>query len=66
MSKKRQLEYFREKIMCDVQEVNLLLSIIASYRVETLDEAVVLADVALSRTKSIGKNNERIGEILMN
>lgn len=42
MSKKRKISYLREKIMCDIEKVNVLLEIITSYRTETHTEAVIL------------------------
>jgi hypothetical protein len=64
MSKKRQISYLREKIMCDIEKVNVLLEIITSYRTETYKEAVILARLALAKSRNISKNNEKIGKIL--
>lgn len=64
MSKKYKISYLRERIMCDVEKVNLLLEIITSYRTETPTEAVILANLALAKSKNIRKNNEKIGKIL--
>lgn len=64
MSKKHKISYLREKIMVDIQDINLLLDLITSYRVETFAEVLTLANIALSKGKQINKNNEKIGKIL--
>lgn len=64
MSKKYKISYLREKIMVDIQDINLLLDLITSYRVETFAEVLTLANIALSKGKQINKNNEKIGKIL--
>ena len=64
MSRKKQLCYLRSKIMADIEQVNLLLDFITSYKTETLSEAAILASIALAKGKKISKNNEKIGKIL--
>ena len=64
MNKKRKISYLRERIMCDIEKINVLLELITSYRAETHKEAVILARLALSKSKQIDKNNEKIGKIL--
>lgn len=64
MNKKHKISYLRERIMCDIEKVNLLLEIIASDRIEDLREAYILASIALFKGKQISKNNEKIGKIL--
>ncbi|MFA6989259.1 MAG: hypothetical protein WC197_04235 [Candidatus Gastranaerophilaceae bacterium] len=64
MNKKRELYYLRSKIMTDIEQVNLLLNFITSYKIETLSEAAILASIALAKGKNINKNNEKIGKIL--
>lgn len=64
MSKKRELSYLREQIMIDVQDLNLLLNLITSYRVESLTEAVILTRLALAKGKKISRFNEQIGMLL--
>ena len=64
MSKKKKISKLRERIMVDIQDINLLLELITSYRAETHLEAVILARVALEKSKLIDKNNEKIGSIL--
>ena len=50
--------------MTDIEQVNLLLNFITSYKTETLTEAAIFADIALAKAKKISKNNEKIGKIL--
>jgi hypothetical protein len=50
--------------MTDIEQVNLLLNFITSYKIETLSEAAILASIALAKGKNINKNNEKIGKIL--
>lgn len=64
MSKKRKISYLREKIMVDIHDINLLLDLITSYRVETFAEVVTLANIAQAKGKRIDKNNKQIGKIL--
>lgn len=64
MSKKRKISYLREKIMIDIQDVNLLLDLITSYRIDTFAEVIILANIALEKGKQINKNNKKIGKIL--
>lgn len=64
MSKRQKVLYLREKIMNDIQDVNVLLDLITSYRVDTFAEAMTLAHVALEKSKRIDKYNEKIGRIL--
>lgn len=64
MSRKRKISYLREKIMIDIQDINLLLDLIVSYRVETFAEAMTLANMALAKGKRIDQNNRKIGKIL--
>lgn len=64
MSKRKNLSYLREKIMCDIQDLNTLLEIIVSYRFETQTEAVILTRLALEKGKKIDNYNEKIGKIL--
>lgn len=64
MNKKHKISYLREKIMIDIQDINLLLDLITSYRVETFAEVMILANIAQAKGKRINKNNEKIGKIL--
>lgn len=64
MSKEKKLYNLRERIMCDIEKINVLLEIITSYRTETHKEAIILARLALAKSRNIGKNNEKIGKIL--
>lgn len=64
LNKKRKLCYLRTKIMTDIEQVNLLLNFITSYKTATLTEAAILANIALAKAKKISKNNEKIGKIL--
>jgi hypothetical protein len=64
MSKKHKISYLRSKIMTDIEQVNLLLNFITSYKTETLAEAAILANIALVKGKNISRNNEKIGKIL--
>lgn len=64
MSKKSKLYYLKSKIMTEIEQVNLLLDFISSYRTTTLTEAAILANIALLKGKNISKNNEKIGLIL--
>jgi len=64
MGQKRELCYLRTKIMIDMEQINLLLDFISSFRVETLAEASILASLALTKGKNISRNNEKIGKIL--
>lgn len=64
MSKKQKLYYLRSKIMYEIEQVNLLLDFIASEKIETLIEAIIVARIALVKAKNISKNNEKIGKIL--
>jgi hypothetical protein len=64
MSKKRQISYLSGKIMSDIHDVNVLLDLITSYRVETFAESMTLVDIALEKGKRISKNNKKIGKIL--
>jgi len=64
MSKKRELYYLRSRIMIDIEQINLLLDYISTFKTETLAEASILASIALAKGKSIGKNNEKISKIL--
>jgi hypothetical protein len=50
--------------MTDIEQVNLLLNFITSYKTETLTEAVILANIALGKGRNISKNNEKLGKIL--
>lgn len=64
MNKKQKIYYLRNKIMCDVEKLNVLLEIITSNRAGTYNEAVILASLALAKSKQIDRNNEKIGKIL--
>lgn len=64
MNKKHKISYLRERIMCDIEKINVLLELITSYRAETHKEAVILARLALAKSRNINKNNEKIGKIL--
>ncbi|MFA6990028.1 MAG: hypothetical protein WC197_08170 [Candidatus Gastranaerophilaceae bacterium] len=64
MNKRHELYYLRSKIMTDIEQVNLLLNFITSYKTETLTEAVILANIALGKGRNISKNNEKLGKIL--
>lgn len=64
MSKKHKISYLRSRIMIDNESIELLLDIIASNKLETHNEASVLAALALNISKQIGKNNKKIGILL--
>ena len=64
MGKRRKIFYLRNRIMIDVEQINLLLDIIASDRVENLNESSILASIALGKGKQISKNNEKMGKLL--
>jgi hypothetical protein len=64
MSKKQKISYLRDRIMCDIQDINVLLDLITSYRVETFSEVMTLANIALTKGKHVSKNNEKIGKLL--
>ncbi len=64
MNKKHQILYLRDKIMHDIKDINVLLDLITSYRVETFAETMTLAYIALEKGKRIDKNNEKIDKIL--
>lgn len=64
MSKKRKISYLRDRIMVDIEKISLLLDIIASNRTENLKESSILANIALSKSKQISRNNEKIGKIM--
>ena len=64
MSKKRKIRYLRDRIMVDIEQINLLLDIIASDKVENLKESSILASIALGKGEQIVKNNEKIGKLL--
>ncbi len=64
MGKRRKIFYLRNRIMIDVEQINLLLYIIASDRVENLNESSILANIALKKGKQISKNNEKMGKLL--
>jgi hypothetical protein len=64
LNKKHKLCYLRSRIMTDISQINLLLDFITSYKIETLAEAAILADIALAKGKNISRNNEKIGKIL--
>ncbi len=64
MGKKHKISYLRDKIMIDIEKVNLLLNILASDRVENLNEASILASIALGKGKQISKNNEKLANLL--
>jgi hypothetical protein len=64
MGKKRKIIYLRDRIMIDIEKINLLLDFIASNRIETINEASILASIALDKGKQISKNNEKIGKFL--
>jgi len=64
MSKKHKISYLRSRIMVDNESIELLLDIIASDKLENLNEASVLAGLALNISKQIRKNNEKIGIML--
>ena len=55
MGKKHKISYLRDKIMIDIEKVNLLLNILASDRVENLNEASILASIALGKGKQSAK-----------
>lgn len=64
MGKKRKIRYLRERIMIDIDKINLLLELIVSRKIENLKDACVLASIALAKSKRIDKNNEKIGTLL--
>lgn len=64
MNKKHQISYLRKKIMYDINDINILLDLITSYKVETFTEIMVIINIALEKGKRINKNNQKIGRIL--
>lgn len=64
MGKRGKILRLREKIMSDIQGVNILLDLIDADKIETLAGIRVLVNIALERGKRIDKNNKKIGRIL--
>lgn len=64
MGKRGKILRLKEKIMLDIYDVNLLLRLIASDKIEKFSEIMTLADIALERGKRININGEKIGKIL--
>jgi len=65
MGKKGKVIYLSERITEDISDINLLLDLIASDKIETIAEMMTLADIALERGKRLDRNNEKIGKILI-
>lgn len=65
MGKKGKVLRLREKIMADIGDINILLDLITSDKVETLADIMALSNIALERGKRIDINNEKIGKILI-
>lgn len=63
MGKRQKLYNIRSKMMCDIEQVSLLLKFLTQ-RAETLTEAVILAEIALGKNRYTAENNERLGKIL--
>lgn len=64
MGKRSKILYLRNQIMHDIYDINVLLDLITSYKIETFAEAMTLAQIALEKGKKIAKNNNIIGKIL--
>lgn len=64
MGKRSKVLYLRGKIMQDIYDVNLLLDLITSDKIEKFSDVMVLCSMALKKGKRIDKNNEKIGKIL--
>lgn len=64
MGKKSKIKYLRDRIMINAEKVNVLLDIISSNRIDTVNEASVLASIAQNNINEISKNNEKIGILL--
>lgn len=65
MGKRGKVIYLSERITEDIYDVNLLLKLIIDFKVETMNEMVALAYIALEKGKKVDKNNEKIGKILI-
>jgi hypothetical protein len=65
MGKRSKILRLKEKIMLDIYDINLLLNLIASDKLEKFAEIMTLADIALEKRKRICINNEKIGKILI-
>lgn len=64
MGKKGKIIYLSERITEDIYDVNLLLKLIIDCKVETMNEMVALAYIALEKGKKVDRNNDKIGKIL--
>lgn len=64
MGKKRKISYLNEKIGVDIYYINMLLNLITSCKIETMAEAMTLAELALEKVEKIDQNNEKIFKIL--
>lgn len=64
MGKKRKISYLRSEIMMDIYDINLLLDLIISCKVEKFADTMALCSIALKKGKRIDKNNQKIGKIL--
>lgn len=65
MGKKGKVIYLSERITEDISDIKLLLKLIIDCKVETMNEMVALAYIALEKGKKVDRNNGKIGKILM-
>lgn len=65
MGKRGKIIYLSERITEDIYDVNLLLKLIIGCKVETMNEMVALAYIALEKGKKVDRNNDKIGKILI-
>lgn len=64
MGKKGKIIYLSERMTEDISDVKLLLKLIIDCKVETMNEMVSLAYIALEKGKKVDRNNNKIGKIL--
>lgn len=64
MGKRSKILRLREGIMIDIYDINLVLDLITSDKVEKSADVMALCGIALKKGKRIDRNNQKIGKIL--